>query len=241
MATYFLLGIVVLIGLVLFGRWYVSAEPGTALKALKWIGIALFVAIAGFFLLTGRLAWVFMALPVLFPWFMRARAVARAAKAFSRMSQSGTGGNSGETSEVETRFFKMALDHDSGTMDGDVLEGTYEGRTLSSLNVHELLEILQECQRDDQESARLLEAYLDRNHPDWHDMASTQSRSAPPHQTGSMDRSEAYQVLGLEEGATEKQIKDAHRKLIAGMHPDHGGSDYLAAKINQAKDVLLGE
>ena len=55
-----------------------------------------------------------------------------------------------------------------------------------------------------------------------------------------MSRAEALDVLGLKEGATEAEIRDAHHRLIAGLHPDHGGSTYLAAKINQARDVLVG-
>lgn len=236
-----ILGVVVLIGILLFGRWYVSAEPKAALKALKWMGIGLFVIIAGFFVATGRLGWAFMGLPVLLPWIMRARAVARTAKAFSRMSQAQAGTPSGDTSDVETRFFFMSLDHDSGDMDGTVREGTYEGKLLSSLTTAQLVEILQVCQLEDLDSARVLEAYLDRNRPDWHEHIGPSSNSGPGAPTSSMDRAEALMVLGLEEGASVQDIKDAHRKLIAGMHPDHGGTDYLAAKINQAKDILLGD
>ena len=64
--------------------------------------------------------------------------------------------------------------------------------------------------------------------------------SPPPRSTGAMARDEAYQVLGLKQGATEAEIRDAHRRLMMAAHPDHGGSDWLATRINQARDVLLG-
>jgi DnaJ family protein C protein 19 len=64
-------------------------------------------------------------------------------------------------------------------------------------------------------------------------------RETPPSRRGAMSRSEALKVLGLEEGATQEQIRAAHRRLIQQIHPDKGGTDYLAAKINEAKDVLL--
>ena len=80
MLTLLLVGIALLIGLILFGSWYVNAEPKAALKALKWVGILGFLLISFFFFFTGRLSWAFFGIPVLFPWLMRARALARAAK-----------------------------------------------------------------------------------------------------------------------------------------------------------------
>ncbi|NQV98859.1 MAG: molecular chaperone DnaJ [Rhodospirillales bacterium] len=241
MYPFLLLGIAVLVGFMLFARWYATADPKDALTALKWIATSLFVLIAGFFIVTGRLAWAFMAIPVLLPWLMRARAVARTAKAFSRMSQARAGAPSGETSEVETRFLKMTLDHDSGDMDGAVQEGLYQGKNLTSLTTAQLVGLLRDWQTTDLDSARVLEAYLDRHRPDWHDHQGEADGAAPQPQKTAMGRSEALQVLGLAEGATPAEIKSAHRKLISGMHPDHGGSDYLAAQINQAKDILLGD
>jgi len=241
MHIYILLGIAVLVGFLLFARWYASATPSEAMKILKWIGIFLFVLIAGFFVLTGRLGWVFFAIPALIPWFMRARALARTAKAFSRMSQANAGTGSGETSEVETRFFTMTLDHDSGNTSGFIREGIHSGKSIDQLTTVQLIELLQVCQREDQDSARILEAYMDRNRPDWHDSMGSSDKTDSRHQGASMGRSEALQVLGLSEGASSVEIKEAHRKLISGMHPDRGGSDYLAAQINQAKDVLLGD
>ncbi len=244
MLTFFILGIALLIGFLLVARWYASADPKVALKALRWGAVGLFVVIAAFFIFTGRLSWAFMALPVLLPWLMRARSVARTAKAFSRMSQAQTGNASGETTDVETRFFQMTLDHDSGDMSGTVLEGRHEGQSIEQLTTAQLIELLQICQAEDMDSARVLEAYLDRNRPDWHDHVNTGDGDGDTghgsHKTA-MDRAEALLVLGLTEEATTADIKEAHRKLISGMHPDHGGSDYLASQINQAKDILLGD
>jgi len=104
----------------------------------------------------------------------------------------------------------------------------------------QLVELLKTCWRDDDESTRLLEAYLDREFGDWRE--TTKAGDQQNSSSGAvMDWAEALQILGLEEGASEDEIKEAHRRLIAGMHPDHGGSDYLAAQINRAKDLLLGE
>lgn len=247
MLPYFILGIALLAGLILAGRWFVSADPKTLLRALKWLGV---VAVVGLFVTlvaTGRLAWAIMTLPALLPWFARARAVHRAARNFSRMSAGLRGGASGKTSEVRTRFLRMTLDHDSGAVDGEVIDGPHKGRRLDDLTLAELIDLLNTCHLNDAQSAQLLETYLDRVHPDWRERVQAAGAGGGANGNGArpvpggMSREEAYEVLGLEPGATDEEIKAAHHRLIANLHPDKGGSTYLAAKINQAKDVLLGD
>jgi hypothetical protein len=240
MLPYLILGVALLAGFMLAGRWYATADPRTLVKVLKWGLIGLVSSIAIFFVLTGRLGWAFATLPALVPWFMRARSMARMAKTFSRMAQSANASAAtGESSDVESRYLRMTLDHDSGRMSGEVIAGVFTGRLIETMGLDELIRLLSECWREDDESARLLEAYLDREHVNWRDHAKQETSSqAKP---GVMDRAEALQILGLADDAGEADIKEAYRRLIAGMHPDHGGSDYLAAQINRAKDVLLGE
>jgi hypothetical protein len=240
MLTLILLGIALLVGFILFGHWYISAEPKEALKALKWIGIGFFIVITCFFVFTGRLNWAFMGLPLLVPWLIRAHTIVRVAKTFRRMSQTNGGVKGGNTSDVETQFFKMTLDHDSGDMSGTISEGDHSGAYIEDLTTPQLVVLLNTCLVEDIDSARVLEAYLDRNRPDWHKFSDGSDTYSQQANTTSMDRSLALQILGLSNEATDKKIKEAHRKLITGMHPDHGGSDYLAAQINLAKDVLLG-
>lgn len=237
-----------LAGLIVAGRWFVTADPKTLAKALKWVAGAVVLAVIVSLAVTGRLAWAVMALPALLPWMARARAVHRAAKNFSRMSAGVMGGGAGRTSEVRTRFLKMVLDHNSGTMNGEVIDGAHSGRRLDDLSLAELLDLLNACHLHDAQSAQVLETYLDRAHPDWRERvqaagagtgAGAGGAAAGP-VPGGMSREEAYQVLGLEPGASDDAIKAAHHRLIANLHPDRGGSTYLAAKINQAKDVLLG-
>ena len=145
----------------------------------------------------------------------------------------------GQKSRVRTRMLAMELDHDSGAMDGEVLEGEFKGRRLSELSRESLLALLRACRRDSDQSGPLLEAYLDRTIRDWRAAAGDQRRSGGT-ANGTMSRQEAYAVLGLKDGASPEDIRAAHRQLMKQLHPDHGGSDYLAAKINQAKDMLLG-
>jgi len=229
----FLLGIALVVGMVLIVRWYVSAEPKTVLKVLKWSGIGA-VAVAVIFLaVTGRLGWAFGMAAVLLPWALRILRTARTARSFARMAAGATG----QTSDVETRFLRMSLDHDTGDLNGEVVEGPARGRRLGEMTLAELQALLRACRDEDRQSAQILEAYLDRVHPDWRDAEAGDSGGG---RQGAMSREEAYEVLGLRPGASEAEIKSAYHRLIAGLHPDKGGSTFLAAKVNQAKEVLLG-
>src|SRR5438067_1089481 len=119
--------------------------------------------------------------------------------------------------------------------------GRVAGLRLEELGRADLLDLLRECRAEDEESARLVEAYLDRAHPDWQEDIAGARTGAPPPTGSSADVTveEAYAILGLAAGATVQQIRDAHRRLMKQLHPDHGGTDYLATKINRARDVLL--
>jgi hypothetical protein len=139
---------------------------------------------------------------------------------------------------VESAYLRMTLDHDSGEMDGVVLKGSLQGSHLRDLSLEQLQQLWETCRGEDADGAALLEAYLDRIHPDWRQ--EEQASDATSHTPGPMSREEAWQVLGLEPGADEQAIIEAHRRLMQKLHPDRGGSTYLAAKLNQAKDLLLG-
>ena len=147
--------------------------------------------------------------------------------------------SAGQTSTVQSKYIRMTLNHDSGDINGEVLTGQFAGKTLDQLELDALLQLLTEC-RDDEESVALLQAYLDRVHGDeWRRQAGEQARQQTASPSGDMSREEALQVLGLTDDADEAEIIDAHRRLMQKLHPDRGGSAYLAAVINQAKDTLL--
>jgi DnaJ domain len=147
--------------------------------------------------------------------------------------------SAGQRSRVATSLLAMELDHDTGRMHGTVLAGPFKDRLLSSLNEAELKALHQQCSGVRDQSRALFEAWLDRSKAGWREtwQAGPRANGAAP--SGAMSRAEALAVLGLKEGATEDQIRTAHRRLMKEFHPDRGGSDYLAAKINQAKDRLL--
>ncbi len=148
----------------------------------------------------------------------------------------------GQTSTVRADFVEMTLDHDTGNMDGEVLDGQFAGRSLSSMETSELLALLRETLSHDAQSAKLVEAYLDRVAPDWRDQPGARaSQTSDAAASGPMTVAEAYRILGLWPGAKPEDIRRAHREMMKKFHPDQGGSTYLAMKINEAKDTLLAQ
>ncbi|HEX5279343.1 MAG TPA: hypothetical protein VFW28_04610 [Micropepsaceae bacterium] len=147
--------------------------------------------------------------------------------------------SSGGKSSVRAAWVEMELDHDTGEMQGTVLRGAHAGKPLDRLNQDDLTDLYFEASADDAESGRLLEAWLDRViGPDWRNDA--RERESGNSSQGPMSRDEALKILGLHDGAGDEEIRAVHRRLMLQNHPDRGGSDYLAAKINEARDTLLG-
>ena len=230
---YLLGGFAVLSGFLLLVYLFVNADPARLARGLKVTGIVIAVAAVATLAISGRLAALLMPLAMLMPLLIRVRSI------LDRYRPP-TGS---QTSTVNTAFLRMMLDHDTGSMEGTILRGRFSGMRLEELAMADLLLLLRECRAEDEEGARLLEAYLDRLHPDWRDelageRASSGRGSARP-SSGDMTVDEAYAILGLSPGADPEAVKEAHRRLMVKLHPDHGGSDYLATKINRARDVLL--
>jgi hypothetical protein len=235
--AYFILGLALLAGFILLGRWFVDADPKVVAKTLRWSLAGLGLVLVLVVVFAGRQALIAL-LPMLIFLLLRSRVLRQRIKAAA-------GPRPGQASEILTRFLKMTLDHDSGVMSGEVLEGRFAGRRLEELVLDELVELWRECQAADRQSAAVLEAYLDRTQGEaWREAAGAAGggtgEGAGAGRDGAMSQEEAYSILGLEPGAGKDEVREAHRRLMQKVHPDHGGSNYLAAKINQAKDLLLG-
>ena len=234
-----ILGIALLVALVYFLRWYATAPPSDLLKVLKWGGLTIGGLLVLFMLLRGGFQFLWIAAAFLIPYLLRRRGMRGWAQASKPRTE-------GQRSTVRTRFVAMELDHDTGDMDGEILEGPHRGKRLSDLDLDSLLDLMHLAYNEDSQSAQVIQSYLDRVHGDeWQEHAEEAgsagggSNSGAKPGTSQMTRDEAYEVLGLQPGAGEDEIRAAHRRLIREYHPDTGGSDYLAAKINEAKDLLL--
>ena len=234
MALFLALG--VLAAMVIGIGWFLRANPSSLARSLRRLAFALVVVLAG-------VALVFSVrfLPGILPELLGLLGLvgsALLARFLRHRSSDGfsTPGGGRQRTEVRTAFLRAWIDHGTGEVGGAVLAGRFAGRTLDSLSDGELLEVRVEA-ASDVDSVRVLEAYLDRRlGPGWR---STQ-RQAPSAGKADMTREEAFAVLGLADGATGDDIRTAHRRLIQRVHPDAGGSADLAARINRARDILLG-
>lgn len=232
-------GIVFLILIYAGLRWASEADPKIIRYALLLAGVVFLSLIAFIFILTGRVAvsWPFILGAA--GLYLRLRSAIGVWELLGRIVRNKRSGGQGRASSVSTSHLRMTLDHASATLDGEIIKGLYAGEWLSDLSTAQLLEKLQELRADDMEGARLLESYLDRTEAGWRATHADEGEShAQP--SSSMTREEALEILGLQKGATKEKIRAAHKELMRKFHPDAGGSSYLASKINQAKDVLLG-
>ena len=224
--------------------WLRSQPPGqrkpAIIKLTLLAGIGLVVLLA----LTGRLHFVFALLAFLYPLLRRVLPSLLMGRVGGG-NQGGATASSGNQSHVSSDILDMTLDHDSGTMTGSILKGPMAGRELAALSEREFIELLRYCRAQDEDSARLLESYLDRRFGDsWR--ADDEPEDEPTDAGGSasaggaLTESEALDILGLAPGASREEIIQAHRRMMQRMHPDRGGSNYLAARVNEAKERLLG-
>jgi len=230
-------------------NWFNRTPPEQVKKTLKKTGLYAVIGVFLLLALTGRLPWLFALAAAAVPLLQRGLVMLRLVPLVQQLmasiglAKAAGGPSAGKQSKVETAWLRMTLDHDSGAMDGEVLQGEHRGQHLRDLSLSQLLALRDDC---DPQSLQLLDTWLDREHgDDWRQRAGAGSRSdtgssgPPPPRNAAMDRNEAYEILGLEPGASSDEVRAAHRRLIQRLHPDRGGSTFLAAKINEAKRVLM--
>ncbi|MGY3608514.1 DnaJ domain-containing protein [Bradyrhizobium sp. Leo121] len=227
-------GVVAVVTLYLLLQMFRAANPAMMARAIKIVGGVLSLAVAAYTGIRGELA---VAIPLgifgagLLGW--SPNVLGNFGSIFG-----GTQRSAGQSSRVRSKYLDMSLDHDTGALSGQIVEGPNAGRSLDEFDLQGLLAM---AAGFDAESVTLLESYLDRRFPAWRQDAQRngaggQRRAAPG---GKMTEEEAYQILGLQPGASRDEISRAHRTLMKKLHPDQGGSTYLAARVNEAKDTLL--
>lgn len=236
---WFILGVSFLVAALLGGRWFVNANPKKIVRTLRYLGIAVLVLLVIGLIVSRQAALLVPAALV---------ALSLLGRRIRMPFPGGFGGaghrpRPGQATEVETDWLEMRLDHDSGEISGQVRKGPFAGRQLAQLGFDELVRLLADLQREDEQGAAILMAYLDRTQgEDWRERAAQMGAGAAGRASGGtsdMTVDEACEILGLKPGATVEEIREAHHRLMKQVHPDHGGSEYLARKINQAKDLLL--
>lgn len=252
----FLIGLGIFLVLMFGLRYLARADTSQLARAIrKYSWIALFI-LAGLFIIPGLLILA-IPLAILGYSMLRRQGIGSGTFGGGVFGPGGFGrtygqrGAAGQKSFVRTANLEMELDHGTGRVNGRVVAGPFAGRALSDLDLDELKELAASLQQGDPQEAALLEAYLNQRSPGWHEggfsgagptgrgngaRRADRGRSAG---SGSMSVDEAYEVLGVARSASAEEIRSAHRQLMKRVHPDQGGSTYLAARINEAKEVLL--
>ncbi|MGP0095037.1 MAG: DnaJ domain-containing protein [Xanthobacteraceae bacterium] len=224
-----LFGVLLLVILLWGSKAFTKLDPKQLTPLLRYLGGFAALAAAAFLVVRGALA---LAVPL-------------GLVGLSMLGWTQLGGfgprrdeGRGRVSRVRSAFLEMELDHATGAMRGQILSGQYQGTALDTLPVETLAALVMDI---DAESRALLIAYLDRRHPGWseHTQADPTAGRRAPAASGKMTEQEAYQILGVQPGASTEEIGRAHRTLMKKLHPDQGGSTYLAARVNEAKEVLL--
>lgn len=232
-------GVVAVVLLYSLLQMFRAANPVVLARAIKIGGGVLALAVAAFTGIRGELA---VALPLgifgagLLGWSPAgAVGLGKLGAFFGGLNAQRS---KGQASQVRSRYLDMSLDHDTGELSGQILTGPNAGRALDEFDLPELTAMIPGF---DAESVSLLESYLDRRFPAWreHAQGNAAGGQGRPASSGKMTDEEAYQILGLQPGATRDEIGRAHRTLMKKLHPDQGGSTYLASRVNEAKDTLL--
>ena len=224
------------------GLWWFLNRSGKVPKAQqKQMLVKFFLyMLAGALLLmvvTGRAHWLFAIFGAAIPWLQRLVVIKQLWNSFKRPARDSH--SSQGQSTVSSEYLQMQLDHDTAEMDGTILKGQYQGSSLSDLELEQLQQ-LWPVYCADSDSRNLLQAYLEFRFPQqWRDGVAADQEQQVSTNESEMNRQQALAILGLDEAATKKEITKAHKRLMQKLHPDIGGSEYLASKINQAKSFLL--
>mgnify|MGYP001167829311 CR=1 FL=1 len=237
--------IVFLIAITVFAvmRMLLRKKPLTVQQFFRLYLVVLAALALLYFVFVGILHPLFALIGAVLPYLARVIGwVPQGARLFSffnqaRRGMSGTGAP-GQISEINTRYLHMVLFHDTGMMDGEVLQGKYANAKLGMLELEQILEVRSECS-DDADSLSVLEAFLEREHAGWREQSGAESAQSNSSSDSAMSENQAYEILGLSKDATRDDVIEAHRRLMQKLHPDRGGSTHLAARVNEAKSILL--
>lgn len=211
--------------------------PKSQIKSMYWkIGLSTAAILLVLLAVTGRIHWIGAMIGAMLP-FIR-RAIPLLIRYFPMIqhyqkTRTRPPPSAGNCSQVQTSILNMTMDHDTDRLYGEVISGPYTGSQLDAMALEQLQQLLDYCHQQEHDSVKLLVRYLN------HRFGNQWQNTTPPNHNGEIDPEAAYAILGLKNGASREEIIQAHRKMMQKMHPDRGGSDYLAAQINRAKDILL--
>lgn len=227
--------ILAIVSVMLAVKKFKSLPPAEAkkflIKAAIYATAALFIVAAA----TGRIHWFMGIIAAILPLAQRLWGVFNTVQWIKKVipqKESASVKDSSQNSEIETAYLRMCLQHDTGEISGIILDGPEKGKNLDALSKNTLVGLYQYYCEHDEGSAKLMANFLNRYHPEWQDSQINDSDNTHTLQ-------EAYEILGLKPPVSAEEVRQAHRRLIQKLHPDRGGSSFLATQINRAKEVIL--
>ena len=235
-----LLGLIVLWLLVLLGRGTIRANPAALAGLIRNGGGILTLAGVALAVARGQLG-LGGALLAFAIWML----TGARRPSWGGFGMGGTGSGSKGESRTASAWLDMQINHATGEISGRVVQGPFASRDLSDLSQEDCAVLHRGCVTADPQGARLLEAYFDRRFPGWRQAgegdtdAGQGGRGIGARVQPGMTEKQAYEVLGIKQGASSAEIGGAHRALMKKCHPDHGGTADLAARVNEARDVLM--
>ncbi len=238
-----LLVIAAIIGILLAVHWLRKQPRQKKIQSILILAAIILIGLA----MTGKLHWLFAVFAAIIPLLQKALSLLSytpfLGRLFTHFRGTYSSPDTNRSSSVETEYLSMTLDLASGAMNGTVKKGSHAGKHLSDMSVMELVKMYEELLHIDTDSVQLLEAYLERTHKGtWKEQIDEHARAGGQQQVAknsSMTVNDARNILGVNGNATREEIIETHRRLMQKLHPDRGGNDYLATKVNQAKELLL--
>ena len=230
---------VLLLVSIVFSIWYwrsiLNRMPADKRRRFLWASAFWGVLLGSILLVaTGKMHWIGAGLAALIPLSKGLLGLGLRAWPILRF----LGRFKSEPSQFRTDNIFVEVNFSNQKIDGEVLKGDLSGRRLSDLTPQELTALADGLHAQDRESYLLLQAYMLRaglGGPQHNDSSDDNSQQ----NFGELSENEALEILGLKPGTSDADVISSHRRLIQRLHPDRGGSDYLAAKINAAKDKLI--
>jgi len=228
-------------------RYGINSSPKQRRQLAYIIAIGLAASVLLLLLLTGRIHFLAAVVAAAIPFAKKLPALLRYVPLFRYLKQQlgrPKHVDSDNASTVVTSLLTMSLEPSSGKIDGEILLGEFKGALLTQLSLPQLFTLYQLATDQYADSVPVFDAFLKRHvGAEWRKKAAQFGYQFEelnvPADNSEMDVSQALQILGLAEGASKQEVLDAHRKLMQKLHPDRGGSNFLAAQVNRAKDVLL--
>ncbi len=228
--------LILLVVLLLLGLRWIFRQPLRV--RWKWLVGLVSAGLLGL-VVTGKAHWIVAVIGMALPFVRRLWLLLRYVPFLASMG-SYAGLKNRSMPRFESEWLRLEFHIAYRRLDGVVLKGDFEGKRLSQMRDEDLGLLLQCLRQNDRKGALLLQSYLMQTRMRGEANQRTEGEEQAFARSQGMTTAEALLILGVTENASKEEITKAYKILMQRLHPDRGGSNYLAEKINLAKKTLLG-